>query len=252
MRDLEIAILARNEDSARAVYTEIRSRGRLSAINLTFWRFGFSVPLKDGRTHSVTNLNDLLRVPRPKHVSDQIAEAVYQHYLSDFEETRDVSGAIEEFHRNLQQYRDLVKSVEALHSPSAVKFALVASICSDPQQNTQVKKITQHTALVNEKEWVDLLLGSLQDNENTGDETSGGLTTHDRAFELYLSEPHSWLSIKSLESAVEIDSPIAAEKALSYLSSASEDLRSKVQQSRGLTTFTCCNNEPNKVIPGMV
>jgi hypothetical protein len=262
LRDLEMAILARNEDSARAVYTEIRSRGRLSAMNLTFLEvriFGaFEQWLELIR---LPNLNDLLRVPRPKRVSDQIAEAVYQHYLSDFEETRDVSGAIEEFRRNLQHCRDLVKSVEALHSPSAVKFALVASISSDPQQNTQVKKIVQHKALVNEKEWVDLLLGSLQDNENTGDGNSGGLTTgpdtaarkyeekdYDRAFELYLTEPHSFLSVKrTLQIAVEIDSPIAAKNALAYLSSASEGLRSEVQQSRGLSSYIDLLRQTNQI-----
>ncbi|MBN70835.1 MAG: hypothetical protein CME32_16330 [Gimesia sp.] len=237
LRDLEMAILAKNEESAWATYAEIRSRGRLSAINLTFLQVRIYGAFKRwAELVHLPNLSDLLLVRRPKRVSDQIAQAVYQHHLAKYESVGDAEGAIDSYRSTAQRYHNLARSTEALHSPDAVKYALISAIGSTPARHVLAEQISGHKAIAYDEEWVNALLTKLPPTAATDVVPSPNAADvrydsndFDTALNLYLDQPHSFRTVcRVLETAVEVDTPKAAEDSLAYLSAAPDEIRGHV------------------------
>lgn len=237
LRDLDMAILAKNEESAWATYAEIRSRGRLSAINLTFLQVRIHGAFERwAELVHLPNLSDLLQVRRPKRVSDQIAQAVYQHHLAKYESAGDAEGAIESYRSTAQRYQKLARSTEALRSPDAVKYALISAIGSSPARRELAEQISGHKAIADDKEWVNALLTILPPTAVTNVVTSPNAADVrddsndlDSALTLYLDQPYSYHSVcRVLETAVEVDTPKTAEDALAYLSAAPDEIRGHV------------------------
>lgn len=243
LRDLEMAILASNEESAWAIYAEIRSRGRLSATNLTFLQVRIHGAFERwAELVLLPNLNDLLQVRRPRRVSDQIAQAVYHHFLGKPEIEGRAEKAIGTYRSTVQRYQNLVKSVESLHSPEAVKLALVAAVGDDPPRVSAAKQIAEHKALADDQGWVNELLDRLPvDTESKVEKVAEVAVSYNlaeakynendfgSALKLYLGQSPSYQTVcRVLETAVEVDSPHAAEQALAYLSSAPDEIGGQV------------------------
>ena len=241
LRDLEMAILARNEQSALAIYGEIRSRGRLSATNLAFLQVRiFAAFEKWAELLLLPILDDILQVRLPKRISDQIAQAVYRQHLLQHELTGNASAAVETYRGTAKRFQNLVRSTGGLQSPDAIKFALVSSVASDPSKRELAEQLARHSAIAVEAEWAKALLATLpapapaegvseaviaydvadaRYNENNFDE----------AFALYLLQPPTNRSVRRvLEIAVEIDTRRSAEDAIAYLSSAPEDVQAQI------------------------
>jgi len=241
LRDLEMAILARNEQSAWAVYGEIRSRGRLSATNLAFLQVRiYSAFEKWSELLLLPILDDILQVRRPKRISDQIAQAVYRQHLSQHEFVGDASAAVKAYRGTAKRFQNLVRSTAGLQSPDAIKFALVSSVASDPPKREVARQLAAHTAIATDAAWANALLASMPTAKPV-ELVSEALTAYDvaevrynesnfdEAFALYLSHPPTSSSVhRVLELAVEIDTRRCAEDALAYLSSAPEDVQGQV------------------------
>lgn len=241
LRDLEMAILAGNEDSAWHVYAEIRGRGRLSATNLAF----LQVRIFGAFEHwteilSMPNLNDLLQVRRPKRISEQIAKAVYRQFLIKHEGANDAATAIETYRSVGVRYQVLVRSIEGFRSSDAIKFALVAAVAADPPDREVAEQIAQNTAIETDADWTSALLATIPPTP-THNAVAEATTTYDlaevrynenrfdEAFALYLGQAASYRSVcRVLETAVEVDTPLSAEQAIEYLSNAPEDIQGKV------------------------
>ena len=241
LRDLEMAILANNEQSAWAVYSEIRNRGRLSASNLAF----LQVRIFGGFEHwtellLLPSLNDLLQVRRPKRISEQIAQAVYQQYFLKHETAGDAASAIDIYRSVGSRFQNLVRSTEGLQSPEAIKFALVASVASEPPKRDLAEQLSQHPTIASEAAWSSALIATLPAAEHTHvvakavaeydvADVRYNENRFDEALALYLCQPHTRLSVcRVLETAVEVDSRKAAEDALAYLSAAPDDIGGQV------------------------
>ena len=248
LRDLEMAILANNEQSAWAAYAEIRSRGRLSATNLAFLKVRiYSAFERWAELILLPNLGDLLQVCRPKRVSDQIAQAVYQHHFAKYEYVGVAISAVECYRSAGHRFQNLVRSTEALQTPGAVKFALISAVASNPPKRELAKQISQHKAMAKDAAWVGALLATLPAAPNA-EVVSEAVTAYDvadvrynennfdDALALYLDQPHNHRSVcRVLETAVEVDTPRAAEDALAYLSAAPDDIRGHVLDRRVYT-----------------
>ena len=85
LRDLEMAIIAHNENGTYQIYAEVRSRGRLSATNLAFLQVHIYASFQHwAEILNMPNLNDLLQVRRPKRISEYLATAVYFHFFQKY------------------------------------------------------------------------------------------------------------------------------------------------------------------------
>ncbi len=241
LRDLEMAILARNEQSAWTIYGEIRSRGRLSATNLAFLQVRiFAAFEKWAELLLLPILDDILQVRRPKRISDQIAQAVYRQHLLQHELTGDASAAVETYRGTAKRFQNLVRSTAGLQSPDALKFALVSSVASDPSKRELAEQLARHSAIAVDAEWAKALLATLPAPapvEGVSEAVIGfdvadaryNENNFDEAFALYLLQPPTNRSVhRVLEIAVEIDTRRSAEEAIAYLSSAPEDVQTQI------------------------
>ncbi len=241
LRDLEMAILARNEQSAWAIYGEIRSRGRLSATNLAFLQVRiFTAFEKWAELLLLPILDDILQVRRPKRISDQIAQAVYRHHFSQHELAGDASGAVETYRGTAKRFQNLVRSTTGLQSSDAIKFALISSVASDPTKRELAEQLAGNSAIAADAEWVNALLATLPapaSAEGVSEAVIGynladaryNENNFDEAFALYLLQPPTNRSVhRVLELAVEIDTRRSAEDAIAYLSSAPEDVQGQI------------------------
>lgn len=241
LRDLEMAILARSEQSAWANYGEIRSRGRLSATNLAFLQVRiFAAFEKWAELLLLPILDDILQLRRPKRISDQIAQAVYRQYLLQHELTGDASAAVETYRGTAKRFQNLVRSTAGLQSPDAIKFALVSSVASDPPKRELAEQLAGNSAIPADAEWANALLATLPapaPAEGVSEAVLGydvadaryNENNFDEAFALYLLQPPTNRSVhRVLELAVEIDTLRSAEEAIAYLSSAPEDVQGQI------------------------
>ncbi|MCP4888129.1 MAG: hypothetical protein GY904_16145 [Planctomycetaceae bacterium] len=241
LRDLEMAILAKNEQSAWAVYGEIRGRGRLSATNLAFLQVRILGAFEQwAEILLLPNINDILQVRRPKQISDQIARAVYQQHLGQFESTNDAPAAVKAYRETAKRFQNLVRSTAGLQSPEAIKFALVASVSADAPQRELAKQLAGHTAIAKDAAWANALLATMpaaEPAEVVSEAVAGydvadvryNENNFDEALALYLKQTPTRRSVhRVLETAVEVDTRQSAEDALAYLSSAPEDIQAQV------------------------
>lgn len=241
LRDLEMAILATNEQSAWAIYGEIRSRGRLSATNLAFLQVRiFAAFEKWSELLLLPVLDDILQVRRPKRISDQIAQAVYRQHLAQHELTGDASAAVETYRASAKRYENLVRSTEGLLSSDALKFALVSAVGSDPPRRDIAERLAGHPTFATGVPWVAALLAKLPSgkpaefvSESATDYALADVlyneNNFDEAFAVYLLQSPTNRSVhRVLELAVEIDTRKSAEDALAYLSAASDEVQVQI------------------------
>lgn len=250
LRDLEMAIIAGNEDSAWQIYSEIRSRGRLSATNLAFLKVHiFGAFGHWSKILRMPNLRDLLQVRRPKRISEQIAKAVYRQFFLQHEEANDVQSAIEAYRNVGYQYKTLVRSTDGLQTPSAIKFSVLTAVAADPPNRKLAERLADNCISDTDCAWCESLLSTLETSQAV-DIVPESIVTDgaaelrynegdfDEAFELYIAQTPTYQSVcRVLETAVEIDIRPIAEKAIAYLNGASDDVQEKV-----LKRKVCANN----------
>jgi hypothetical protein len=241
LRDLEMAIIGCNEESAWQIYAEIRSRGRLSAVNLAF----LQVRILGSFDHwteilSMPNLSDLLQVRRPKRISEQIAKSVYRQFFLKFEEANDPESAIDSYRSVGVRYQNLLRSTDGLQSPDALKFAVLNSVAADPPNRELAERLIESSVCESDRPWCRELLSRLETPstvrsvvESVESSDMADLRYNegnfDEAFKLYLDRPQTYASVcRVLETAVEIDSKAASEKAFAYLNAASHEIQGKV------------------------
>lgn len=241
LRDLEMAIIAGSEGSAYQVYTEIRSRGRLSATNLAFLQVHIFAAFNHwGEILLMPNLSDLLQVRRPKRISEHLAAAVYQQILLKHEETSEPLAAIDAFRNEGGRYQTLVRSTEGFQSAAAIKVAFIAAVATDPPNRPLAEQLLAEKVVDSDRPWCESLLSHLEDTTPTAIVAEAASSfdlaeirytegNFDESFALYLAQSPTHRSVcRVLELAVEIDSTNAACKAIQYLESADDDIRGKV------------------------
>ncbi|MBX3418333.1 MAG: hypothetical protein KF851_12075 [Pirellulaceae bacterium] len=241
LRDLEMAIIAGSEDSAHQIYSEIRSRGRLSATNLAFLQVHILAAFNHwGEILLMPNLSDLLQVRRPKRISENLAAAVYHHSFFKHEEANESLAAIEAFRNQGGRYQTLVRSTERFQSAAAIKFAFIAAVAADPPNRPLAEQLLSEKVVDSDRPWCESLVSHLDDTTPTAI-VAEAVSSYDLAeirytegnfdesFALYLTQSPTHRSVcRVLELAVEIDSTNAACKAIEYLESADDDIRGKV------------------------
>ena len=241
LRDLEMAIIAGNEDSACQIFAEIRSRGRLSATNLAFLQVHVFAAFNHwAEILLMPNLSDILQVRRPKRISEHVATAVYCESFLKHEATNEPAAAIDGFRLHGGQYQTLVRSTDGFRSAAAIKFAMLAAVAADPPNRPLAERLLSEKVVDSDRPWCESLLSQLEQQQPTSTVAEAAGTfdlaetrytegNFDEAFRLYLAQSPSHRSVcRVLELAVEIDSTNAALKAIDFLESANDDIRGKV------------------------
>jgi hypothetical protein len=142
LRDFEFALLSKNERTAAALISEVRSAGYLSANNLVFLDVLRLASVEDWRAIlALPELLSLLAIERPKRVTEALIRAVYAVHLREFEGTR-VLEALRHFKSHvLPRFGGLYRS-RALLTGFAIdaSFALAAAT-DDPPKASVVQEI---------------------------------------------------------------------------------------------------------------
>ncbi len=248
-RDVDMAVIAGNEDSANRIYAEIRSRGRLSATNLAFLQVHILAAFNHwAEILKMPSLNDLLQVRRPKRISEHLATAVYRQFFVQHEELSNAGEAIASFQSIGERYQGLVRSTECLQSADAIKFAVLAATAATPPNRQLAERLVKSQVLDEDRPWCIALLSKLEapSNDDAVAETVAAFDlaemrysdgNFDEAFALYLEEPPTYRAVcRVLDTAVEIDTSTAAKNAIQFLESASDDIRGKILGRRVCTS----------------
>ena len=244
LRDLEMAIVVKNEQSAWILYEEIRSRGRLSSSNLSFLQVTIYAAFERWQDIlSLQQLDDLLRVVRPKRVTEAISTAVYQVHLQNCERENDAEGVLARYNGLNGKYDSIFRTTSGLVHPDSLKAALVAAVASSPPRTEQAKTIASQSSLAGFKAWCDEIIGLSSPQEAVSPspeataeelaELSYDNGDFDKAFRQFLDCKQSLLSVRRvLEIAIEINTLNAASSAVSYFEAAEKSVQEGVQARR--------------------
>lgn len=162
LRDLEMAILVQNEESAWEAFREIRGRGRLSSTNLAFLQIYLLASFERwNELIDLPQLSDILHVRRPKRISELIAAAAYLQYLHVHERANDPLAAIELLRTSLGRYQALVRSTESFQSRNAIKLAVVSAVASNPPNLDRAQRLIQSEVYEEDQPWCQALVDAL-------------------------------------------------------------------------------------------
>ena len=242
LRDLEMALVVRNEDSAWRCLDDLRSRGRLSAHNLTFLKVRILANFE--RWHDLLSLPEstsLVTIHRPARVNQALVQAIYAVHLAKFEESMDVSDCIERFRGLGPSFGTLFRARGELHDPTVLKAFLVRTVAEQPIRLEAVEAIVdEFPANHDSRPWVDALSAfatSQVDSSpltDTSTETQRldaarsacALGDYDASFALLLEcAPSPGVIRQLLACSFEIDSLAAARRTLSFIEICPDDVR---------------------------
>lgn len=129
LRDLEMSLVVRNIDTAWRYFDELRSRGRLSAHNLTFLKVRILATF--GRWSDLLELpewSSLTTIRRPARVTQGLLKAVYEAHFAEFENNQDIGGCVARFRELQPSFGTLFRARGELHDPATLKAFLIRSV----------------------------------------------------------------------------------------------------------------------------
>lgn len=136
LRDFHIALSADNRYDAESALQYLRKHHRLDTLNLQFLEIQLRSELGLWEELlTLPNINEILRSRRPRSVSCALIKAVYQHYLSCYEENSDVSTACQIFREEIRpQFDTLYYARMGLTEPDVLKSFMLIAVTETPQR----------------------------------------------------------------------------------------------------------------------
>lgn len=243
LRDLEMALLVRNEDSAWQCLDELRSRGRLSAHNLAFLKVRILAAFE--RWQQILDLPEttsLLAIRRPSRVSHSLVQAIYNVHLAGHEQSLDVGGCVQHFRDMEASLGTLFRTRREWRDPTVLKAFLVRAVASEPVRTELVSEIVREYPIGDScRNWVDALAAFAAAQLRTvtppvevvgkagaldGARSACESGDYDAAFRLLLDcEPDAAVIRQLLACSLEIDSLDTARRTLQYIDNCPGDVR---------------------------
>jgi hypothetical protein len=162
LRDFEYALLAGDGATAADCIAELRGVGSLGAANLLFLEVRRLAALRQwGALLALPELESLLRIRRPRRVTEALIQAVYVVHLQDFETGPDAAGAIDRFRSELvPQFGDVYRTSAGLSGYEVYASFLIAAASSgvphrrdatdlayfEPQRRAFIDAVARHLA----------------------------------------------------------------------------------------------------------
>ena len=240
LRDLEMALVVRNEESAWRCLDELRSRGRLSAHNLTFLKV--RILSHFSRWADVVALPEwqsLVAIRRPSRVTQALVNSVYAVHFADFERSSNVSGGVERFRELQGNFGTIFRARGRLTDSTALKAFLLRAVSAQPIHQETVDAIASEFPETHDsQDWVAALQDFAREQDRTTTEpvpTVGTLDTareacelgdFDRAFSLLLDCSPSIAVIRQLLTcSIEINTLEATRATIEFIECCPEEMR---------------------------
>jgi len=235
LRDLEMALVVRDEDAAWRCLDDIRARGRLSAQNLAFLKVRILAAFQ--RWQEIVNLPEfqsLITIRRPLRITQALVHAVYQVHFAQFEERSDVSMCVARFRELETTFGTLFRARGPLHDPVTLKAFLLRAVWADSPRIEAIDGIRQEFPESRpDWAWVEALAASVQppielpETRSPISEARAACETgdFDQAFELLLQCPPTVEVVRQiLICSAEIDSLSAIRRTAAYVDDCPPDL----------------------------
>ena len=147
LRDFEYSLAASDVGVARELIQELRRAGHLDAINLLLLEVR---RLATGRAWAeiidLPGLDALLRIRRPRRVTEAIISAVYNVYFAGFASGGDASAAVECFRSEVEpRFSVLYAAREGLRGAEVSVSFMISAVGSEPQRTTLARSILAET-----------------------------------------------------------------------------------------------------------
>lgn len=137
LRDLEMAILVRNEPGARQCLEHLRTRGRLSAHNLTFLNVRILAAFERwSEIRSLPTFRPLLDNRRPARVTDSLIRCVYEEHFSQWEIQNNAPECIAAFRERESTFGTLFRTRGPLNDPQILKAWLLRAVAKQDSSET--------------------------------------------------------------------------------------------------------------------
>ena len=217
LRDLEMALVVRDEDAAWRCRDDIRARGRLSAQNLVFLKVRILSAFQ--RWQEIVNLPEfqsLVTIRRPLRITQALVHAVYQVHFAQFEEQADVSGCVARFRELEPTFGTLFRARGPLNDFVTLKAFLLRAVSTDSPRIESINGIREEFPESRpDRTWVEALATSVQASTELPETRSPISEAHaacesgdfDQAFELLLQcQPTVEVTRQILICSAEIDS----------------------------------------------
>lgn len=149
LRDLFMALLARNAEGAQSHLEYLEQHNYVTPSNLLFLRVQVAATLcRWTEVLTLAHRHDVLVLRRPVAVTQALLEALYEQHISRFEAATDVDGAIASFKAAVMpRYGQLLRSRAGLRSPPALKMLMLSAVTSSPPDATLRDALLAHPDL---------------------------------------------------------------------------------------------------------
>ena len=146
--DFELALTHGDRDAAESLFTELVNGRSFTEPNLSFLEVRFLAAFEEwDRLLALETLRTLLRIPRPKRVSEAIMEALVQTRVRPLlQGDVDRSSVHEELERMDRQFGPLFQSDPLPLTPSTALITAVSACVARPPRAVQYQRIVESAA----------------------------------------------------------------------------------------------------------
>ena len=162
LRDLEMAILVRNEAHARQHLEDLRARGRLSAQNLLFLHVRILAAFEHwSELRNLATFQSLLDMRRPTRVTEALIRCVYNERFTPFEVDGTVADCIALFREKESTFGTLFRARGSISDPEVLKAWLLRAVAREDY--TEAEALLAHIPEDHrDRRWAELLANHLK------------------------------------------------------------------------------------------
>jgi len=240
LRDLEMAIVVRNEESAWKCLEDLRARGRLSAHNLTFLKVRILSHFhRWADILALPEWQSLVAIRRPSRITQALVHAVYATHFSEFETAANVTECVKRFQELRGSFGTIFRARGGLVDPVTLKAFLLRTVSERQIRLESVDAIIRDFPDSHESQlWVESLSAFARAQAESGATTevvtdpleavraACELGDFDCAFSLLLDcEPSVAVIRQLLACSIEIDTLNAARRTLDFIDNSPDAMR---------------------------
>jgi len=186
LRDLEMALFAKNAPSAWRIHEQLRTRGRLSSRNLLFLQVIVLACFKQWQQIlALPQCPSLMNVRRPLRVSHALLKANYAVNFQGFENEKDVAGCIAAFMERKPSLGTLFQSTANVTDASVLKSLILNAAYNLEDGDERLEKLA---AQYRESEffngqWVEAICRFARENKSIQSRPQPSPATYSSIFE---------------------------------------------------------------------
>jgi len=174
LRDLEMALVVRNEESAWKCLDDLRARGRLSAHNLMFLKVRILAHFhRWADVLALPEWQSLVAIRRPSRITQALVHAVYAVHFAKFEGAANVTECVERFQELQGSFGTIFRARGRLVDPTTLKAFLLRTVSERQIRLETVDEIIRDFPDTHESQlWVESLSAFARAQAESGTATA--------------------------------------------------------------------------------